>query len=243
MNYSDFIKAIQKMGTGFPIPNLGMRTRNGRLCFFTVFVENGHLYIRNKFGENSPFQITEDFYYRVLEHFSRATNKSRFKLSYYTDPEWTSAEGNPSRIYAGYLPALFRELYARIGVSVVKDTTIWEEFSYSPNEIKELSIGTEYNCFLKKLDTLKENPAVKELLQKYNIKITHVDDKLVISDGKNKQFFNLNKFNSIKKSIEGNKYNSWFSKLLFLKFGKKLGEVIERILIEILIAIITSIIK
>ena len=163
MNYSQFVNAVKKMGIGFPIPNLGGRRRGGRLCFFTADIQNNTLYIRNNFGENQPFPISKEFYDVVRDRFCSAKEEDRFRVSYYTNPEWTLAKGSPNEIYAGYLPALFRELYSRIGVCICNGDrcAIWGNVNYRALPFDELlshfgtysdlgSLPDDFVCCVKK---------------------------------------------------------------------------------------------
>lgn len=141
MDYSQFVNTVKEMGTGFPIPTLGGCWHGGNLCFFTVGIQDNTLCISNNFGENPPFPISKEFYDVVRDRFCLAKEEDRFRASYYTKPEWTLAKGSPNEFYAGYLPALFRELYSRMSVSVCNgdQCAIWGNVNYSALPFDELS--------------------------------------------------------------------------------------------------------
>ncbi len=237
MDYSQFVNAVKEMGTGFPIPTLGKESH------FYVQIKNSCVEVINSKGKSYLFSEYE--YGVVLERFCKAPQEHRFHAYYYARsnkggshyPTWD--EGNPNTIFSGYLPALFRELYFRCGVSVIEDSSnIWN-FHYAPYDLRKLNkVYSEWSfdgivSILKKerhLTILKKKISISEkdgtifaLFDGQYIKITRID------------------FEGVKKEVGATAYLHYkTSDLLKSKFIK---DVIKAILIEILKALIQRLFK
>ena len=236
MKYAQFISAIEKMGTCFPIPNLGGASRNGRLCFFTVSVKDGLLYIRNNWGENEPYSIDEEFYNKVLERFVNAPRNLRFRVSYYTDPKWRNTEGNPSRIYAGYLPALFRELYTRTGKSVCDDKSLWNALQM-PKPVKGFTGEKAYVYALDNLSKIISSAPLAKFINA-GVKISKSATSITITKSEKTVTITQKEFESEFNLIFGIDLMSWLGKFLSERVKNILGDILKGVSIEIIVYII-----
>ncbi len=243
MNYAQFICEIQKMGTGFPIPTLNGKSRKGRICFFTVNITNGILYIRNNYGTNTPREIDENFYKKVLDRFENAPSEYRFSPSYYarkgsTSVYWSNRDGNPDAIYAGYLPSLFRELYTRQGVSVSCNDKIWAEIDLP----SELEINVEpFSAVIDGLSSILSLEPMHDFCKKHNINISKdACGKVVCATfgGKTVPITRAN-FCMEFKLVCGTKFQTWFAKFTERKYPH-FREFLERLSVEVIISIIVK---
>ena len=243
MNYAQFICEIQKMGTGFPIPTLGGKNIKGRICFFTVNITNGILYIRNNYGTNAPQEINENFYKKVLDRFENAPSEYRFSPSYYalkgaSSAYWSNRDGNPGAVYAGYLPSIFRELYTRRGVSVSYNDRIWAEIDLPG----EWEINVEpFDALIDGLSTILSLEPMHDFCKKHNINISKdACGKIVYatSGGKTVSITRANFYMEFK-LVCGTKFQTWFAKFTEIKYPH-FQEFLERLLVEVIISIIVK---
>ncbi len=165
MNYSDFIKAIQKMGTGFPIPNLGYRS------YFYIAIEKGDIKIINSCGNSRLFNQHE--WELVRQRFCNAPSHLRFRVYYYArgDKNHPNKESwdkdNPDVIFSGYLPALFRELYVKTDVSVCNCPCIWEGIKESYKGLSAKRYFEQISFYdFNKLKKSEKLPDVGEISEK-----------------------------------------------------------------------------
>ena len=122
MEYSQFIKSCEKLLSQCPdnkllVPNLGGQS------LFLFYLENGKVKIVNSKGKYYIFEKEE--YDSIRVRFSDSDDYYRFKICNYSRKSanakcegWTNENGNGNVIYWGYLPAVFREVYARSKIAV-----------------------------------------------------------------------------------------------------------------------------
>lgn len=106
----------------FPESKLLVPTLGGQ-SLFLVCVSEGRLKIVNSGGKTYIFSESE--YNAIRKWFVESSVFTAFKTCNYTRTTgsarcigWTIENGNQNEIYWGYLPAVFRELYARLGICV-----------------------------------------------------------------------------------------------------------------------------
>ncbi len=116
MTYGVFLEEVNSMLSKFPESKLLVPTLGGR-SLFLIYVENGKLKIVNSKGKTYAF--TDKEYNAIQKRFVESPAFVAFKTCNYTKTTnagcigWTTQNGNKNWIYWGYLPAVFRELYAR----------------------------------------------------------------------------------------------------------------------------------
>ena len=117
MEYSDFIANVGLMLSKFDGGKLLVPTLGGK-SLFLVYVAEGKLNIVNSGGKTYAFKAAE--YNAIRDRFLKSPAFVAFKTCNYTRTDdkarcigWTNGNGNQNEIYWGYLPAVFRELYAR----------------------------------------------------------------------------------------------------------------------------------
>ncbi len=149
MNYSKFIEECEKLLQGFPNKRLIIPTLGGK-SIFLFYIENAKVKIVN--SEASPYVFSEQDYNSIRERFIQRDDFTKFKTCNYTVVEnggcegWRYKNGNNNEIFYGYLPAVFRELFARNGISVCNELSYinagikeyicadWNEFELNPKE-------------------------------------------------------------------------------------------------------------
>ena len=138
MEYSDFIAKVGLMLSKFDGGKLLVPTLGGK-SLFLVYVAEGKLNIVNSGGITYAFSETE--YNAIRDRLFNSPAFVAFKTCNYTRTYgkarcigWTNENGNKNEFYWGYLPAVFRELYARNNVAV-GDTEVYGSLdmnSYKP---------------------------------------------------------------------------------------------------------------
>ena len=124
MDYEKFVDEIRKMLSAYPEKKMFVPTLGGR-SLFLICVHEGKLKIVNSRCKSYLFSANE---YEAIKHrFETSPVFVAFKTCNYTRTTgnarclgWRAENGNGNEIYWGYLPAVFRELYARKRVCVGK---------------------------------------------------------------------------------------------------------------------------
>lgn len=124
MDYEKFVEEIRKMLSEYPEKKMFVPTLGGR-SLFLVCVQEGKLKIVNSRCKSYLFSANE--YEAIKYRFETSPAFVAFKTCNYTRTTgkarcigWCAENGNRNEIYWGYLPAVFRELYARKKVCVGK---------------------------------------------------------------------------------------------------------------------------
>lgn len=116
MDYEKFVEEIRKMLSEYPEKKMFVPTLGGQ-SLFLVYVQEGKLKIVNSRCKSYLFSANE---YEAIKHrFETSPAFVAFKICNYT-PATGNARCTGWNVgkYWGYLPAVFRELYARRGVCV-----------------------------------------------------------------------------------------------------------------------------
>ena len=104
-----------------------------------------------------------DFFNIIRYHFCSLSGSECFLLGNYTAPSvkktrgWTSKQGNPDLIFSGYMPAIFRELYALTG-DMIADKKYYTSYKVK-NHIPE-----NWGNYFTKIEKIIENFKYEEFL-------------------------------------------------------------------------------
>ncbi|MBE6413810.1 MAG: hypothetical protein E7035_04565 [Verrucomicrobiaceae bacterium] len=253
MDYFSFVASIKRMGTPLIIPNLGMQS-----LFYVNILENNTLQVINSVANSKV--VAEDFFNTIRAHFCSLSGSECFLLGNYTHPVknsvrgWTSKQGNPDIIFSGYVPAIFRELYARCG-NMIADKSYYTSHkvkSYFPenwakytSNIEKVVEEFKYEEFLESI--FKYNNKSKEFLKKVpkhhnlNCKIKIEHDSIICYSNKWDVKFQQANFSNAKNFILPKiKGKSAFFVLCFMftllstNLGNLLDDVAVALLVEIL---------
>ena len=122
MEYESFIDEIRKMLAEYPENKMFVPTLGGQ-SLFLVYIQGSKLKIVN--SECHSYLFGRNEYEAIKLRFEKSSAFAAFKTCNYTRTTgnarcigWRTDNGNGNEIFWGYLPAVFRELYARRGVCV-----------------------------------------------------------------------------------------------------------------------------
>lgn len=124
MSYKEFIESLKKIGNSFEVPTLGFESK------FLVKISSDFLTITTSGNNSHPF--SEEEYNKILDRFINIPDDKRLKARWYSRPNrntpeigWQEEANNTYIHFFGYLPAVFRELLYREGISVCEDVNIF----------------------------------------------------------------------------------------------------------------------
>ena len=124
MNYEEFIESLKQLGDSFDVPTLGFESE------FSVSIFQNSVVIHT--SGNSSHTFTEEEYNKILNRFTNLLDDQRLRAKWYSQPNsntpeigWREESRNPNIRFFGYLPAIFRELLYKKGISVHYDANIF----------------------------------------------------------------------------------------------------------------------
>lgn len=170
MDYEKFVEEIRKMLSEYSGNKLLVPTLGGK-SLFLVCISEGKLKIVNK--ECMPYSFKADEYEAIKQRFVESPVFASLKTCNYTNTKgssarcigWCAENGNRNEIYWGYLPAVFRELYARKGVCMGNTP------NYQSADMRSY-VPTDWNAFVRTVDVCKILESISYNSYKFNITVS-----------------------------------------------------------------------